>query len=377
LNSSDQKISILFVIGGLEFGGGERVFLQLASGLKDRYRVFVATSTNGLFTSELNRLGIEVFSVDMSRQLTLKPIYQIKKIIRNNEIDLVHSQGARADFFARSAGRIANAPHILCTVAMPVEGFEVGPLRKTIYRFMDGLSERYVEKFIVVSESLKNTLIKERGIPPHRVVRIYNGIEIDKYNPKLKKTSFRNNWGIPPAVPIVGAIGRMVWQKGFEFLIKAIPDIVEVTPDTRFLLVGDGPLRPNLENLARKLNVYDRIIFTGFRSDIPDLLSTTDVLAVPSLQEGFPMITLEAMAMAKPVVATQIQGITEQIVDGKEGVLIPPRNPEALARTVQRLITDKELSARLGRTARSRVEDFFPVAKMIRETEKVYSSLLK
>jgi glycosyltransferase involved in cell wall biosynthesis len=273
LNSSDQKISILFVIGGLEFGGGERVFLQLASGLKDRYRVFVATSTNGLFTSELNRLEIEVFSVDMSRQLTLKPIRQIKKIIRNNEIDLVHSQGARADFFARSAGRIANAPHILCTVAMPVEGFEVGPLRKTIYRFMDRLSERYVEKFIVVSESLKNTLIKGRGIPPHRVVRIYNGIELDKYNPKLKKTSFRNNWGIPPAVPIVGAIGRMVWQKGFEFLIKAIPDIVQVTPDTRFLLVGDGPLRPNLENLARKLNVYDRIIFTGFRSDIPDLLS--------------------------------------------------------------------------------------------------------
>jgi glycosyltransferase involved in cell wall biosynthesis len=377
LNSSDQKISILFVIGGFEFGGGERVFLQLASGLKDRYRVYVATSANGLFTSELNRLGIEVFSVDMSRQLTLKPIHQIKKIIGNNEIDLVHSQGARADFFARSAGRIANAPHILCTVAMPVEGFEVGPLRKTIYRFMDRLSERYVEKFIVVSESLKNTLIKGRRIPPHRVVKIYNGIELDKYNPKLKKTSFRNNWGIPPAAPIVGAIGRMVWQKGFEFFIKAIPEIVEFTPDTRFLLVGDGPLRPNLENLARKLNVYDRIIFTGFRSDIPDLLSTMDVLAVPSVQEGFPMITLEAMAMAKPVVATQIQGITEQIVDGKEGVLIPPRNPEALARTVQRLITDRELSARLGRTARRTVEDFFSVGKMLRETEKVYASLLK
>ena len=377
MNSSDQKISILFVIGGFEFGGGERVFLQLASGLKDRYRVFVATSTNGLFTSELNRLGIEVFSVDMSRQLTLKPIHQIKKIIRNNKIDLVHSQGARADFFARSAGRIANVPHILCTVAMPVEGFEVGPLRKTIYRFMDRLSERYVEKFIVVSESLKNTLIKERGIPPHRVVKIYNGIELNKYNPKLKKTSFRNNWGIPPEVPIVGAIGRMVWQKGFEFLIKAIPDIVEVAPDTRFLLIGDGPLRPNLENLARKLNVHGRIVFTGFRSNIPELLSTMDVLAVPSVQEGFPMITLEAMAMAKPVVATQIQGITEQIVDGKEGVLIPPRNPETLARTVQRLIADKELSARLGRTARGRVEDFFSVSKMVRETEKVYASLLK
>jgi glycosyltransferase involved in cell wall biosynthesis len=377
LNVSDKTISILFVIDGLEFGGGERVFLQLASGLRDRYRIFVATDTTGRFAYELDRLGIQLSSVNMSRQLTFEPIRQIKKIIRNNEIDLVHSQGARADFFARFAGRIANAPHILCTIAMPVEGFEVGSLRKMIYRFMDRLSERYVEKFIAVSESLKNALIEGRGIPPHRVVRIYNGIELDKYNPKLKETSFRNNWGIPPAVPIVGAIGRMVWQKGFKFLIKAIPDIVGVTPNARFLLVGDGPLRPDLENLARKLNVYDRIIFTGFRSDIPDLLSTMDVLAVPSLLEGFPMITLEAMALATPVVATQIHGITEQIVDGKEGVLIPPQNTDALASAVKQLITDRELSARLGTAARKRVESSFSVEKMVRETEKVYSSLLK
>ena len=377
MNVSNKTKSVLFVVDGLEFGGGERVFLQLASGLRDRYRVFVTTDTTGQFAYELDRLGIQVSAVNMSRQLTFEPIRQIKKIIRNNEIDLVHSQGARADFFARFAGRIANAPHILCTIAMPVEGFEVGPLRKTIYRFMDRLSERYVEKFIAVSGSLRDALIEGRGITPHRVVRIYNGIELDKYNPKLKEISFRNNLGIPPAVPIVGAVGRMVWQKGFEFLIKAIPDIVENAPNTRFLLVGDGPLRPDLENLARKLNVYDRIIFTGFRSDIPDLLSAMNVLAVPSLLEGFPMITLEAMALATPVVATQIHGITEQIVDGKEGVLIPPRNPEALARAVTQLIADRELSARLGKAARNRVESSFSVEKMVRETEKVYSSLLK
>jgi glycosyltransferase involved in cell wall biosynthesis len=242
---------------------------------------------------------------------------------------------------------------------------------------MDCLSERYVEKFIAVSESLRKVLIEGRGIAPHRVVRIYNGIELDKYHPDLKETSFRKKWGIRPAVPIVGAIGRMVWQKGFKFFIKAIPDIVEVAPDARFLLVGDGPLRPDLENLARKLNIYDRVIFTGFRSDIPDLLSTMDVLVVPSLLEGFPMITLEAMASTTPVVATQIHGITEQIVDGKEGILIPPRDTDELARAVKQLIRDRELSARLGTTARKRVENSFSVRKMVRETEKVYSALLR
>jgi glycosyltransferase involved in cell wall biosynthesis len=377
LNVSDKTISILFVIDGLEFGGGERVFLQLASGLKDRYEIFVATDTTGRFAFELDRMGIELSFVNMSRQLSLKPIRQIKKIIQSNEIDLVHSQGARADFFARIAGKIADAPHILCTIAMPVEGFEVGPLRKTVYRFMDRLSERYVEKFIAVSESLRNVLIEGRGIAPHRVVKIYNGIELDKYHPDFKETSFRSDWGIPPEATIVGAIGRMVWQKGFKFLIKAISDIVEVAPDTRFLLVGDGPLRPDLENLARKLDVYDRVIFTGFRSDIPDLLSTMDVLVVPSLLEGFPMITLEAMAMAKPIVAAQIQGIIEQISDGEEGVLVPSKNSNALAAAVLRFIQNRELASRLGAAARRKVESTFSTEKMVRETEKVYLSLLR
>jgi glycosyltransferase involved in cell wall biosynthesis len=292
-------------------------------------------------------------------------------------IDLVHSQGARADFFARLAGRTAGVPHIVSTVQMPVEGFKVGPFRKKIYRLMDQFSERYVERFLVVSDSLKKTLIEQRGISAQRVVRIYNGIELDQYCPGAVKANLRNRWGIPREAPLVGAIGRMVWQKGFEFFIKAIPEILEVTPNARFLFVGDGPLRPDLENLAQELDVYDRIIFTGFRPNIQHFLSTIDVLVVPSLLEGFPMITLEAMAMARPIVATQIQGIVEQISDGKEGILVSQRNPDALASAVLRLIQHRELSARLGAAARIKVEKCFSVGKMVRETEEVYLSLLK
>jgi len=368
---------ILYVIDNLEFGGGERVFLQLASGLRERHQISVAANTGGRLTNELKRLGIESFPIDMTRQISYKPIRQIRHIVRHKEIDVVHSQGARADFFARVAGKLSSIPHIICTVTMPVAGFDVGPIRKGIYRFADCLSERYVDRFIVVSNYLRNTLIERRGLPPESVIKIYNGIEVDRYHPDLKEASLRNSWGIPPAAPLIGAIGRMVWQKGFKYLIEAAPETLEVIPEARFLLVGDGPLRPDLENLARKLNVYDRIIFTGFRSDIPDLLSTMDVLVVPSLLEGFPMITLEAMALATPVVATQIHGITEQIMDGKEGVLIPPRNTDALASAVTQIITDRELSSRLGMAARKRVESSFSVRKMVRETEKVYLSLLK
>jgi glycosyltransferase involved in cell wall biosynthesis len=260
---------------------------------------------------------------------------------------------------------------------MPVEGFNVGSLRKTVYRFLDRISSRYVERFIVVSDSLKRILTEGRGIAPQRVVRIYNGIELSQYLPDLKEASLRSDLGISPTVPLVGAIGRMVWQKGFEFLIRAMPNVLAASPETNLLLVGDGPLRIELEALAKQLSVLDKIIFTGFRSDISQILSTIDILAVPSLLEGFPMVTLEGMAMAKPIVATEIQGIIEQISGGSEGLLVPPRDSAGLAAGILKLVQHKELASRFGIAARSRVERFFSVERMVRETERVYLSLLE
>ena len=377
MSIAEKTIAILFVIDGLEFGGGERVFLQLASGLKDRYRISVATNTDGEFARELRKLDIQTFSVEMHRQLALKPIRQIRDIILQNRIALVHSQGARADFFARIAGRISDSPQILCTVAMPVEGFEVTSLRKRVYRFIDQLSENYVDRFLVVSNALERSLTLGRGISSERVVRIYNGIEVSEFQPTLQMNNLRDEWGIPHSEPLVGAIGRLVWQKGLEHLIQAAAEILAAVPDAWFLVVGKGPFRKDLRALVRKLNISDRIIFTGFRSDIREILSTIDVLVIPSLLEGFPLITLEAMAMAKPIVATQIIGINEQISDGLEGILVPPKNPKALGAAVLSLLHDRKLALRLGAGARSKVESCFSVEKMVRETEKVYLSLLK
>lgn len=377
MSSTENKIGILYVIDGLEFGGGERVFLQLATALRERYKIFVATNNGGKFAQELNKLDIKISSVDMSRQLTLKPICQIRDIILQNRIALVHSQGVRADCFARIAGKIAYSPHILCTVAMPVEGFDVTSLRKRVYRFIDQLSENYVDRFLVVSNALKQSLTLGRGISSERVVRIYNGIELNKYQPNLKINKLRDEWGIPYTEPLLGAIGRFVWQKGLEQLICAAPEILAALPNAWFLVVGEGPLRSNLQALARELNISDRIIFTGFRSDIREILSSLDILVIPSLLEGFPLITLEAMAMAKPIVATQVAGINEQISNGVEGILVPPKDPKALGAAVLSLLQDRKLASRLGAAARNRVESCFSVEKMVRETEKVYLSVLK
>ncbi len=376
MNSGETKPSILFVIDGLEFGGGERVFQQLADGLNERFEVMAAASAGGKFEDGIRELGAKFFPVDMSRQFSLGPIRKLNNIIRNNKIDLVHSQGARADFYTRIAGRVAGSPHNLCTIAMPVEGFDVRLWRRMIYRTIDSFTEKYVDKFIVVSDALKRILIEKRGFPGHRIARIYNGIELKQYHPDAEDGKIRKEWGIPQEDPLIGTIGRMVRQKGFEFLIRAIPEVVQVVPDAKFIFVGDGPLKDQLIVKSEQLNVRDRIVFAGFRSDIKEILSNIDLLVVPSLLEGFPIITLEAMAMAKPIVATSIDGITEQITDGETGFLVPPKDHRTLAEAILRLIQDKELSKKLGVSARKRVEKEFSVEKMLKETEKVYLSLL-
>jgi glycosyltransferase involved in cell wall biosynthesis len=169
----------------------------------------------------------------------------------------------------------------------------------------------------------------------------------------------------------------MVWQKGFECLIECVPEIVRTYPDTKILIVGDGQLMESLEALSKELGVRDNVIFAGFRSDIKEILSAVDLLVVPSLLEGFPMVTLEAMAMAKPIVAANIDGITEQITDGVNGILVPPKDPSALAKAVVRVLNDKEFAGIMGLAAREKVEQDFSVEKMVSETEKVYLSLLR
>ena len=141
--------------------------------------------------------------------------------------------------------------------------------------------------------------------------------------------------------------------------------------------MGDGPLKDKLKEKSEKLKVTDRLIFAGFRTDIKAILSTIDLLVVPSLLEGFPMVTLEAMAMAKPVIATNIDGITEQIITGQDGILVPPKDNGALARAIIKVLNDRESAKRMGLAAREKVEKHFSIEKMVNETEKVYLSLIK
>ena len=374
-----MKVKLLFVIDNLEFGGGERVFAQIINGLSsDHYEICLASNPGRELYQSLINKEVCYIPLDFLKRVNPSLILKLIKIIKDKKIDIVHGQGARAEFYARIAACLAGGTKYVSTIAMPVEGYNVPFLIKQIYRFFDRLSEKYVERFIVVSEVLKDIMIRKHGIAAEKVIRIYNGIELKHYDSErmdASRNKVRHDLGLNERTPIIGAIGRLVWQKGFEYLIPSFPGVLKSCPDARLLLVGDGPLMRNLEVLSEKIDMKDKIIFAGFRSDIKEVLAGMDVLVIPSLLEGFPMVTLEAMAMEKPIIPTRIDGIIEQISDGVEGILVPPRDPEALITAIKKLLTDRALARNLGLAARRKVENDFSVERMVNATANVYQSL--
>lgn len=377
-----MKCNILYVIENIEFGGGERVFSQIIRGLdKERFGVFVASNPGGIFEKKLTEVGIKINPVRMTNRYNLGIISRLKKIIKTKDVRIVHSQGGRADFFARIAARISNVPIIISSMAMLVEGYDVSTPRKGLYVLIDRWTERWVNKFTVLSEAMRRSLIERHKIPPENIVKIYNGIEIEEYNPDLKelrnkKLEVRRELGFKNDVPVIGAIGRLVWQKGFEYLIRAAPEVLKKCPEARFLIVGEGPLKNKLILTGEKLNVADRIIFTGLRSDIKEILASIDVLAMPSLLEGLPMVLLETMAMAKPIVATRIDGITEVLENSKTGLLVPAKNSHALAEALVGILDDKAKANFFGLNAREAAKEKFSVKKMVEQIELAYEKLL-
>lgn len=379
--SSQTPIKLLFVIDNIEFGGGERVFAQIINGLKNKpYDLFLASNPGQELYQAIDGRTVTCLPLDFSKRIDPSSLFILIGIIKKHQIDIVHAQGARAEFYARLASHIVGSVKYVSTITAPVQGWhDVSVFRRMIYGFFDRLTERYVDRFIVVSDALRKMMIDAHGIPAEKVILIYNGIETSLYYPEediQNRLKFRSQMGFSSEEKIVGAIGRMVWVKGFEYLIRGIPAVLRSHPEARFLFVGDGPLREILQELSASLGVAHQVVFSGFKRNMRDILATIDLCVIPSLREGFPMVTLEAMAMAKPIVATSIDGITEQISDGVDGILVPPGDSAALSRAVTAILRDQTLGRNMGKRARQTVETKFPVEKMVAETEKVYQSLI-
>jgi glycosyltransferase involved in cell wall biosynthesis len=239
-----------------------------------------------------------------------------------------------------------------------------------------GWVRRSADAVVVVCDYVGKMLV-DIGFPAKKIVRIYNGISAERFE-VTADGRLRRELGLRNGTKLVGTVANLRQSKGYEFFIEAARKVLDLAPDTRFVAVGDiDPIiaKPLFDSIER-LGLKERFLFLGFRTDVPEFLNELDVFVLPSVSEGFPLVALEAMASARPIIVTRSGGPEEIIEDGQTGFLVPPADSDALAEKICELLGSPERAAVLARAARAKLVSTFTLDKMIREYECLYERLL-
>ncbi len=318
--------------------------------------------------SELKKEGIKLIHLNR-KKFDPSTLYDFVKIIRRERIRILHLHQYGTSNFGRIAGKLLGVPTIL---------HAHGPdLNYPIYQWIaDRLLAKQTHCALAVSEAVKEECVKNRAIKPHKIIVIPNAIPIENFKhwSPARCQALKSRWNIPPSAPIVGTITRFHEEKGNHYLLEAAAEILQVLPDAYFLFVGDGPLYGQLKQLARKLRIEHNVIFTGFQRDVVGMLSIFDVKAIVSNAEGYSQVLLEAMAMGKAVVATEVGGIKEILKHGETGLLVPARDSHSMTEKIIFLLQNEQERVRLGANAQ-RGSHQFAIHKHVRNLERQYEKL--
>jgi len=376
------KILYISANTGSVFGGGSRVFFNLITSLnKNMFKPIVLCSDESLFSKMLQKAGVRVLPLDIHSQFDLKAIRRVIKIVKLETPSIIHCLGGgRADFIAANVIRYLGLKNTITTVAVFPEDYNVHKIKKIVYHIVDRFSKNTFKKHITVSCAINKRLISEYYIHKDRVVTIYNGIDVNIYKADRDsslRSITRKDLKIDGKEIAIGVVGRLVWEKGIEYLLEAVSMLKTNKPNIRLVITGEGPLKNKLVSLAKSFKIDGMCKFTGFKKDVAMILDAIDIMIIPSLSEGFPMIVLESMAMNKPIIATNIKGIVEQIENEKSGLLINPRSPNEIANAIEELIANPLKAKKLGIEARKKVVKDFSLEKMVADTERVYLSLVQ
>ncbi|MCC7355972.1 MAG: glycosyltransferase family 4 protein [Anaerolineae bacterium] len=357
--------------------GGQSEHVQaLIRGLPPgRFRVTVACGpVRPAWLNGVKAAGAEVADLRLGKWGGPVQIVHLARWFRAQRPDLVHLHGQFAGGWGRVAARLARAP---CLVYTP----HATEIRSRLLRPFYALSEKGLARFcdavIYVSEANRAAALAQGWAQPGQAVVIPNGVDVAGLRHIAGAGGDpRPGLGLKPGIPLVLQGGRLHPQKGPDVLLAAARQVILRKPETVFLLAGDGPQRAALEREIGALGLGAHVRILGRRADVPALMAASDVVALASRWEGLPYALLEAMALARPCVATTVGGCPEAIESGESGLLVPPEDPGALAAAILALLSDRERGRALGQAAAQRVEERFSVQRTVAETVALYERLL-
>jgi glycosyltransferase involved in cell wall biosynthesis len=380
MSAGRRKLKVVTLIDQLTMqGGAERVASQLAMRIDpERFESTICATrfdpanpdgTEPIVQRELAAHGVAVVGLGRRQgKLDLHRLRGLATLLRRERVDVLHAHMFTSNVYGALLGRLARVPVVISHEHS--WSFEGEPVRQLLDRHVIA---RMSDRFIAVSREDERRMIEIEGVRPEKIEVVPNGIEAMR----ATGTDVRAELGIEPGAPLIGSVGVLRPEKAFDVLAAAVKVLLPAHPDLKLAIVGDGWPEPvaALEAAIESLGVTDAVKLVGFRGDIPDFLAALDVAVTSSLREGSPLSVMEYMGAGKPIVATRVGGVPDLIDDGEHGLLVPPGDADALAAAIGRLLNDRALADRLGRSAAERCAREFSFDVAVRRFEDLYESL--
>lgn len=358
----------------LPVGGVENQLLTVLSKYdKTRFSPVVCSlADKGEIGKEIEELGIEVFCLNkLNHRFDYSIVKDIYGLIRQRDIAVVRTHQYHANLYGRLAARRAGVPCIIASV------HNVYTRDKKIHRrIINRYLARFTDRVVAVSEAVKKDITKYDGLTDDKIEVICNGVDIERFS-NLDRDSVRTKLDIEREVPVIGTVGRLTFQKGQKYLLEAVSKLTNKFPGLVLLIVGDGPARDELEHYSETLGIGRNTKFLDVRRDIPELLSVMDIFVLPSLWEGLVNALIEAMAAGKPVIASDIPQIREIINSEDVGLLVPPKNSDAIAQSVELLLNNKETANDLSTAAYERASSAFSIDATVNKYTELFENILR
>jgi len=370
-----RPLRVAYVIDDVGIGGAQRQLLELARHLpagECEATVIALSTVKQELAGSFRDAGVPLVLIPQSGKWSWRCLLTLYRTLTRIHPDVVHTWLFTADLYGRLAAWMTGVPVIMSAIR------SVDPGKPPHYVAMDRFLRRLTHGFTVNAGIIGDVLRQREGVPPSMVHTVYNGVDLRRFHPATVNGEVRQRLGLRDhAGRIIGIIGRLSPEKDHATFLQAAELVCRRQPDAAFLIVGEGPLRAELEHLAGRLKLASQVSFVPNQADMEEIFAALDVLVVSSHYEGCSNVILEAMAMRKPVVATAVGGNPELVIDGETGFLVPARSPEPLAEAILEVLGDPARARTLGEAGRRRVEERFSMERSVTDTLELYARLLR
>jgi glycosyltransferase involved in cell wall biosynthesis len=372
-----KKIKILHVLTTTAGGLGQAVLSLVLHLDPERFEVTVAFGPGYPLDRKFAEGGLRVVPIRMKRGLraiNLFGFWDLYRLIRKERFDVVHTHAPIAGFLGRVAAKLVGVEVVIFTLHGGSDLNNRSLLIRFLSRFAQKLLDRCTDYYVAVSDYVQKRWLQNQSAAPERLILIYHGTDLRTLPPHTDLSEKRKMLGLPLEETLIGTVGLLETQKGTEDFIRAIPLVIDAFPACRFVVIGDGPLRSHLEAVAAQVGISQSVTFVGWRTDAAELMGILDLFCLPSLWESFGLVLLEAMAYAKPIVATDVGGIPDVITNGESGLLVPPEDPVSLSKAIVYLLAHPEIAREMGRKGEARLRERFTLERMVQQHESLYLS---